>query len=318
MQTYLKSRPIGIQLLLFIGMAFGIFIFLNIIGGFVLSAITGISIFNPQDVSKWDSNNSNTITFLRGLTLIQFLGLFVLPSFIFSKMSDPKPLQFLGLRKPHQSIYWILGIAALLVSIPFVDYLGILNQKITFGGEVHQWMKSKEEEAAKLTQFMLSKHTPKDLLLNIVFISVFAGVGEELFFRGVLQRLFIKLTKSPWAGIILTAVLFSGFHVQFFGFFPRLFLGILLGGLYWYSGSLWTAILAHFVYNALIIILAYANPDMVKDANATIIDPAQLSIMAMISAALTFVILWQMIKKSKTSYAAVYKDDNPPQDPFRF
>jgi general stress protein CsbA len=175
-----------------------------------------------------------------------------------------------------------------------------------------------EEEAAKQIQFMLSKHTPGELFLNLIFISVFAGIGEELFFRGVLQRLFIKLTKNPWAGIILTAILFSGFHLQFFGFLPRLFLGILLGALYWYSGSLWTAILAHFVYDALIIVLVYANPQMIKDTNATIVDPAQLSIMALISAALTFVILWQMIKKTKTSYAAVYKDDNPPQDPFSF
>jgi hypothetical protein len=70
--------------------------------------------------------------------------------------------------------------------------------------------------------------------------------------------------------------------------------------------------------DALIIVLVYANPQMIKDTNATIVDPAQLSIMALISAALTFVILWQMIKKTKTSYAAVYKDDNPPQDPFSF
>jgi membrane protease YdiL (CAAX protease family) len=252
------------------------------------------------------------------MLLIQFLGLFVIPSLLFGYFSDPKPAHYLGLKSPHQSIYWVLGVAALLVSIPFVEYTGILNQKMIVGGDAQKWMKSMEEEAAKQIQFMLSKHTPGELFLNLIFISVFAGIGEELFFRGVLQRLFIKLTKNPWTGIILTAILFSGFHLQFFGFLPRLFLGILLGALYWYSGSLWTAILAHFVYDALIIVLVYANPQMIKDTNATIVDPAQLSIMALISAALTFVILWQMIKKTKTSYAAVYKDDNPPQDPFSF
>jgi uncharacterized protein len=318
MQTYLKSRPIGIQLLLFIGMAFGIFMVLSLIGVAVLSDITGISIFQLQDINKWDSTNPNMIFFIRGMLLIQFLGLFVIPSLLFGYFSDPKPADFLGLKSPHQSIYWVLGVAALLVSIPFVEYTGILNQKMIVGGDAQKWMKSMEEEAAKQIQFMLSKHTPGELFLNLIFISVFAGIGEELFFRGVLQRLFIKLTKNPWAGIILTAILFSGFHLQFFGFLPRLFLGILLGALYWYSGSLWTAILAHFVYDALIIVLVYANPQMIKDTNATIVDPAQLSIMALISAALTFVILWQMIKKTKTSYAAVYKDDNPPQDPFSF
>lgn len=318
MQTYLKSRPVWIQLLLFMGMAFGVFIVFSLIGVAILSNITGISILQLQDIDKWDSTNPNMILYIRGMLLIQFLGLFVIPSWLFGYFSDPKPAQYLGLKQPHHSLYWILGIAALLVSIPFVEYTGILNQKMIIGGEAQKWMKNMEEEAAKQIQFMLNKHTPKELLLNLIFISVFAGIGEELFFRGVLQRLFIKLTKSPWAGIILTAALFSGFHLQFYGFLPRLFLGVLLGALYWYSGSLWTAIIAHFIYDGLIIVIAYVKPDMIKDPNATIVDPAQLSIMALVSAALTFLVVWQMIKRSKTKYAAVYKDDKPPHDEFSF
>jgi len=318
MQTYLKSRPVWIQLLLFMGMSFGIFIVFSLIGVAILSNITGISLLQLQNIDQWDSTNPNMILYIRGMLIIQFLGLFVIPSLLFGYFSDPKPAQYLGLKQPYHSLYWILGIAALLVSIPFVEYTGILNQKMIIGGEAQKWMKNMEEEAAKQIQFMLNKHTPKELFLNLIFISVFAGIGEELFFRGVLQRLFIKITKSPWAGIILTAALFSGFHLQFYGFLPRLFLGVLLGALYWYSGSLWTAIIAHFIYDGLIIVIAYANPEMIKDPNATIVDPAQLSLMALVSAALTFLVLWQMIKRSKTNYAAVYKDDNPPYDKFSF
>jgi len=318
MQTYLKSRPVGIQLLLFIGMAFGIFIVFSIIGVAILSNLTGISLFQLQDIDKWDSNNPNMILYIRGMLVIQFLGLFVIPSLLFGYFSDPKPASYLGLKPPGRTIYWLLGILALLVSIPFVEYLGILNQKMIIGGDTQKWMKSMEEEAAKQIQFMLSKHTPDELFLNLIFISVFAGIGEELFFRGVLQRLFIKLTKNPWAGIVLTAILFSGFHLQFYGFLPRLFLGVLLGALYWYSGSLWTSILAHFIYDALIIIVVYFKPEMIKDTNATMVDPAQLTIMALVSAVLTFLIVLQLIRKSKTTYPAVYKDDHPPQDELSF
>ncbi|MGN6165297.1 MAG: lysostaphin resistance A-like protein [Flavisolibacter sp.] len=318
MQTYLKSRPVWIQLLLFMGMAFGVFIVFSLVGVAILSNITGISILQLQNIDQWDSTDPNMIIYIRGMLIIQFLGLFVIPSLLFGYFSDSKPAEYLGLRQPHHAIYWVLGIAALLVSIPFVEYTGILNQKMIIGGEAQKWMKNMEEEAAKQIQFMLNKHTPKELLLNLIFISVFAGIGEELFFRGVLQRLFIKLTKSPWAGIILTAALFSGFHLQFYGFLPRLFLGVLLGALYWYSGSLWTAIIAHFIYDGLIIVIAYANPNMIKDPNATIVDPAQLSLMALVSAGLTFLVVWQMIKRSKTNYAAVYKDDKPPHDEFSF
>jgi hypothetical protein len=106
--------------------------------------------------------------------------------------------------------------------------------------------------------------------------------------------------------------------LQFFGFLPRLFLGVLLGALYWYSGSLWTAMLAHFIYDGLIIVLVYFKPGMVNDPNATIIDSAQLSLMALFSAALTLMVVWQMIKRSRVSYKEVYKDDHPPYDEFSF
>ena len=198
------------------------------------------------------------------------------------------------------------------------EYIGWLNHKMVLGAETQKWMKTMEEQAAKQIEFMFRKRTPSELFLNLVFISLFAGIGEELFFRGVLQRLFIKITRSPWAGIIITAIIFSAIHLQFFGFFPRFFLGILLGALYWFSGSLWTAMLAHFAYDALIIVLAYFKPELIKDTNATIVNPSQLAVTALVSAALTFLILWQIVKKSKSKYATVYKNDHPSEDEFSF
>ena len=50
-------------------------------------------------------------------------------------------------------------------------------------------MKASEESAAKQIGFMLKRNTVQDLLLNLVLVAVFAGVGEELLFRGVLQAI---------------------------------------------------------------------------------------------------------------------------------
>ena len=317
MQTYLKTRPGWIQLLLFVGLSFGVFITLYIIGAFVLSKVTGIGLLEAADLDNLE-NNPQMIIYLRGLLFIQFLGLFVIPSLLFGYFSDPRPGAYLGFRRPHSASYWILGIGVLLVSLPFVEYIGWLNHKMVLGAETQKWMKTMEEQAAKQIEFMFRKRTPTELFLNLVFISLFAGIGEELFFRGVLQRLFIKITRSPWAGIIITAIIFSAIHLQFFGFFPRFFLGILLGALYWFSGSLWTAMLAHFAYDALIIVLAYFKPELIKDTNATIVNPSQLAVTALVSAALTFLILWQIVKKSKSKYATVYKNDHPSEDEFSF
>ena len=206
MQSYLKTRPAGIQLLLFIGMAVGIFTIFSAIGMSILSSMTGISMFDVSDLSKWKAN-PKMLTYVRGMLLVQFLGLFLIPSLLFAYFSDPRPLQYIGIKKPIHPIYWILGIASLLVAIPLVEYTGLINRQVNFGS-AQNWMQRMEDEAMQQIKFMLGKHTVTELVTNLVFIALFAGIGEELFFRGVLQRLFIKVFKNPWAGILLTAFLF--------------------------------------------------------------------------------------------------------------
>src|SRR5215213_9519330 len=109
MQSYLKTRPVWMQLLLFIGMAMGVFMIFSLIGMAILSSITGISIFEVSNISKW-STNPKMLTYVRGMLLLQFLGLFVIPSLLFGYFSDPKPLQYLGFKKPVKPTYWVLGI----------------------------------------------------------------------------------------------------------------------------------------------------------------------------------------------------------------
>lgn len=308
MQSYLKTRPVWIQLLLFMGMAIGIFMIVSLVGMMILSKMTGISMFELGDMTKWNADHPEMLTYVRGMLLVQFLGLFVIPSLLFAYFSDPQPLNYIGLKSPVKPIYWIIGIAALLLAIPMVEYTGLINKKINFGS-AQQWMQSMEDEAAQQIKFMLGKHTPGELLTNIIFISVFAGIGEELFFRGVLQRLFIRVFKSPWAGIIFTAILFSALHVQFFGFIPRLLLGILLGAVYWYSGSLITAMLAHFVYDAFFIILAYFQPQIIDDSESALINQPMQGVMALFSAVLVLLLIWVMKKNSSVTYNEVYKND---------
>jgi membrane protease YdiL (CAAX protease family) len=319
MQTYLKTKPVWIQLLLFIGMAFGLFFIVTFIGTLVLSNVTGVGLLEVRDIDKWNPNDPRMIHFIRGLLLLQFLGLFLIPSLLFAYFSDPKPMSYLGLKQPQKNIYWILAIVAMFVAIPAVEYIGALNQKMNFGSQTQQWMKSMEEEAAKQIQFMLSKHTVGELFTNLIFISLFAGIGEEIFFRGILQRMFIRVFKNPWMGIVFTAAIFSAFHFQFFGFFPRLALGIVLGAIYWYSGSLWAAIIAHFIYDGSIIVLAYLNPSIVKNPDESMINSNMLAPTAIVSLVLTIGVIWFMKKNSSVSYTQVYRDDKPKElDKFSF
>lgn len=312
---YLKTKPAWAQLFMFLGLAFGSFIILSMIGMLVLANMTGLNVLEMGDPSNWDYKNPSLLIFVRGMLLIQFLFLFIVPCFLFAYFSDPKPAGYLGFRSAKPAFY-ILGVIVLIAAIPLVDWLGVFNhQLIPETTSLGKWMKQSEEQAGQQISFMLKKNSITDLLMNLLFIAVFAGVGEELFFRGVLQRIFIKIFKNPWIGIIVTAIIFSAIHLQFYGFIPRFILGVLLGLIYWYSGSIWPAIIAHFAYDAFAVVLIYFNPSL-ADQNTTTFQMGNQAVITLLSAVLVGLIIFQMKKRSVANYETVYAadkidDDNP-------
>jgi hypothetical protein len=130
--------------------------------------------------------------------------------------------------------------------------------------DLENWMKEMETQLMELTKFLTDFQSIPELVTGILVIGVFAGIGEEMFFRGVVQPKMKLYTNSAHLGVWLTAIIFSAIHVQFFGFLPRVFLGALFGYLYLYSGSLLYPILAHIFNNALTVLVVYmANQGMV-------------------------------------------------------
>lgn len=314
MKGLLQHKPAGNQLLVLISIALlGVFFIGSLAGTLVLTAITGIRPEELMDFSKLDFNKPGVITYLRGLQVFQFFGLFLIPSLLCAWLFSRNSREYLGLRPPHIPSYWIIGILVIILAIPFVQWLGELNRGIRFPGGMESWMKQKEAAANSTVMGFLSRRTPADLVLNLVCIALLAAVGEELLFRGVAQRLLIRLFKNPLAGILVSAFLFSAFHMQFYGFLPRFVLGILLGMTYWYSGSLWTAMAAHFVYDALLITAAYINPALLNEEN--MVEMSSIALSAAFSFILVALSVNWMIRHSSTRYQDIYTtDENPPED----
>jgi membrane protease YdiL (CAAX protease family) len=318
MKGLLKSKSAGSQFLLLISIAMVSFFLLGLLGTMILSAITGINVIELSDSSKWDFKNPSIITFIRGMQVVQFISLFLVPSLLCARFFSTDSIKYLGLKKPSNSFYFLVAIAAMIVALPLVNWLGELNKNVQFPNGLEDWMKSSEEEAAKTVKALLSKQTIQDLVLNVICIAGLAAVGEELLFRGMVQRLLIKMFRTPWPGIIIAAFLFSAMHMQFYGFLPRFMLGILLGAIYWYSGSLWIAMLAHFVYDGVLIVLVYFNPEMLKDEQS--VTATNIALIGSISFAGVVLLIEWMRKKTTTTYAEVYADDDKPvkNHPFDF
>ncbi|WP_192347716.1 CPBP family intramembrane glutamic endopeptidase [Algoriphagus sp. Y33] len=157
------------------------------------------------------------------------------------------------------------GGLVLLITLGGMLFNGLLiywNSQLIFPESmsgIESWMKEMEDQLLKFTLFLTDFQSIPELLMGVVVIGILAGIGEEMFFRGLIQPKMHQYTGNAHVGIWLTAFIFSAIHAQFYGFLPRLFLGGMFGYLYYYSGSLTYPILAHIVNNTFTILMVYAS-----------------------------------------------------------
>ena len=197
-------------------------------------------------------------TTLRLEQMLSTILLFGVPAYFYARLTFvDRPLYRLGFRPAERASFYILGVLLLLLAIPFESWLGILNKNTP----LPKWMIQSEDSTERQLMTMLEVKNSFDIVFNLLVVAVIPGIFEEMFFRGVVQRLMIQLTKRPWVGIVVAAFIFSFFHFQFQGFLPRMFLGILLGAAFWYSGSLWVTAIAHCFYNGIQVLALVYYPD---------------------------------------------------------
>ncbi|WP_026966331.1 CPBP family intramembrane glutamic endopeptidase [Algoriphagus terrigena] len=174
----------------------------------------------------------------------------------------------------------VITLGAMFVNGLLVYWNAQLDLPESMAG-LESWMKEMETQLMELTMFLTDFQSIPELLTGILVIGVFAGIGEEMFFRGIIQPKMKLYTNSAHSGIWLTAIIFSAIHVQFYGFVPRVFLGALFGYLYHYSGSLLYPILAHVFNNSLTVLVIYLSNQGIVDfdleSTDTVSYPAALT-----------------------------------------
>jgi hypothetical protein len=202
---------------------------------------------------------------------INSIFMFVVPPIVYYYITCKEHrMQKLGFRSLTPPCWLMLiGVALMFVSLPVTNQLTSWNEGMSFGKGLtwlEDWIKSLEETAKAATEKMLNVDTIGGLLLNMVVVALIPAIGEEMTFRGVLQQ---SLTRkmNPHVAIVLSAAIFSFIHFQFYGFLPRMFLGVLLGYMFHITGSLWTSIAMHFVNNGTAVMLYYLNNKGILDVD---------------------------------------------------
>ena len=149
----------------------------------------------------------------------------------------PQP-QLYGLKRPDKS-WWQVSISVVFILGASLGGVQLYLMAVTALG----------------FDYLVPPELPGDLLLpgglvifTVIALAVVTPVAEEVFFRGFLLRgLINRWGVTP--GIIVSAAVFAGMHFQPAVIVPVFITGLLLGALYWQTGSLWPGIFVHGAQN---------------------------------------------------------------------
>lgn len=250
-----------------------------------------------------DLSDPESIRVLKYFQVVQSIGLFIVPPFVLAWLFHGQIAEYLFLNKNSTSSSIFLVAILVIFSLPLINFIGEWNTRMEFPeflAGMERWMKNAEENAAELTEAFLKVETTGGLLFNLFMIAFLPAIGEELLFRGVIQRIFTNWTRSFHWAIWISAILFSALHIQFYGFVPRMLLGVLFGYLLVWSGSMWLPIAAHFFNNGFAVVGMYLidknvlNPD-VEEIGAT--SGSQYA--AILSLALVFLMMFLIKKENR-------------------
>lgn len=198
--------------------------------------------------------------FIRSAVWIQTLTTFILPAIVYGLIYHGRSFgRYLGAQRFPSLPVIGLSVLIMAASYPLVQLAFELNRMIP----VNDWMSTMEESAIGVMEQILQMDSALSLLTTLVIVGVLPAIGEELIFRGILQKELGQLFKSKHLGIWLAAILFSAIHLQFEGFLPRLVLGAVLGYLYHWTRTIWVPILIHFLNNGVqVMVLYYSGVDL--------------------------------------------------------
>jgi len=200
------------------------------------------------------------INLMKAMQIVAQLFIFIVPAAIFSYLKTKGWFSYPQFKLPISGKGLGLTLLALVVSFPIIAQLNIWNQAIElpeFLSGLEALLKSLEEQAKEMTEAFLKMDSVVDLLVNLIMVGFLAGLGEELLFRGTIQKFLTEWWNNPHIAIIFTGFVFSAIHMQFYGFFPRWALGILFGYIFLWTGNIWIPIIAHALFNGMQVLAYY-------------------------------------------------------------
>ena len=238
-------------------------------GGYIISNITAYHsdpYLMDEHINTIPNVFNSTVNTLKVLTLCSQIGTFLVPSlFIFWRF---KNITLHVNKMERKEIFYLI--------IPFLILLGISQLLVQFSlyvgydflpDAIITYLEKEQLFNTKIQDYFVTKSVI-NLLMNVGLMAILPAVAEELFFRGILQPLFIRITKKKWWGIIITSIIFSSLHFQIDHLLAILFASVILGLVYEKKMNIYLNMLLHFAFNTFSLLSLFLIKNNVIEENS--------------------------------------------------
>lgn len=280
--------------------------FLGLIGGFFLYQIVGalltVLIFG-LDLESVPVNG------LRLMTMAGQILFILLPALVFAKWIYSDVGKIIRIRKTTWQEMSLFTIGIIILTPLLQTFLYIQNffleewaKNSGFINSLKTFFDTLNELVEKTYGNLLSASNIFEFILVVLVVAIVPAVTEETMFRGFVQRSF-ELKLRPYLAIFITAIFFSGYHFNPYGFIPLFILGAYFGFAAYKSRTLVVPIVLHFLNNfsAVSIYHIFGDDELLK--SDVTVNSNELSSYVLLLAGLTllFVFLVYFINRFYTS-----------------
>ncbi len=197
---------------------------------------------------------------LRISAVVQDVLAFIVPAVGTAVIATRRPAELLCLTRRPSLLILLFVVVCSAVSVPLQEVVIYWNYNIQLPENLaafEEVMRGLEDAANTSLMQLIGDTSWASLILNILIIGIAAAVAEELIFRGCFLRLMTTAGINKHIAIWVVAIVFSAMHMQFYGFIPRMLLGVYFGYLLLWTGSIIVPIVAHMLNNVLYVVMAW-------------------------------------------------------------
>jgi membrane protease YdiL (CAAX protease family) len=276
--------------------------FIGLIGGFFLYQIVGglltVLIFG-FDLESIPVNS------MRLLTMAGQILFILLPALIFAKWIYLDVGKIIRIRKPAWQEVGLFALGIVILTPLLQSYLYIQNHFLVIWAQNSEFINSVKNMLDALNKMvdktyanLLTASNIFELVFVVIVVAVVPAISEEAMFRGFIQRSF-ELKLKPYLAILVTALFFSAYHFNPYGFIPLFILGAYFGFTAYMTRSLVIPVILHFLNNFSAVLLYHilGNDELLKSDTAIKGDELSSYLILLVVLTLLFVFLIAIINK---------------------